>query len=206
MKMRSMEWQYLRGVSHWLLAAVVASGAMVAASAYYLAAQERGYEQLNSERDSARSDYLDAENRDRLIAEYYSRYLTLRQRGMIGAEDRLDWVETVRSSARQLHLPKLQYQIMPRETYTLASLAEFSGVTLYASRMKLEMELMHEGDLSSVISSLGRSAPGAMHVESCLIRRLLDDPEANLLSPNLAATCELMLFTIQPEAAASGEF
>lgn len=205
MKARSMEWQYLRGVARWLLAAVVAGVTMVAASAYYLATQERGYQRLTGERDAARSEYLDAENRDRLIAEYHARYLTLRRQGMIGTENRLDWVETVRATARRLQLPKLQYQIMPRESFTLASLAEYPGVALYASRMKLDMELLHEGDLAAVISGLDRASPGAMHVESCVIRRLADAPEVRVLSPNLSATCELMLFTMQPGTAATGE-
>ncbi|MBK8162572.1 MAG: hypothetical protein IPK65_05320 [Gammaproteobacteria bacterium] len=203
MKASDIDWAYLRGASRWLLAAALCCAVMVGLSGYYLREQRLEFERLSGERDAVREDYLAAETQGRVTDEYYARYLMLRQSGVVGAERRLDWVEAVRESARHLRLPKLQYQIMPREPFTLASLPAYPGLQVYASRMKLDMELMHEGDLAAVFDRLGRAAPGAMHIDTCVLRRLLDTPDTGAVAPNLVAACELLLFTVQPEAAVS---
>lgn len=194
-----IDWSYLRGALRWLIAAGACCALMLGASSYYLHQQRLAYEQLSAMRDAAREDFLTAESQGRMTGEYYARYRKLRDEGVIGPERRLDWVEAVQDSARRLHLPKVQYQIMPREPYTLANLPSYPGLTVYSSRMKLEMELLHEGDLAAVFDRLERAAPGALHVQSCSIRRLHDAPDLTAVTPNLAATCEVQWFTVQPE-------
>lgn len=201
MKARYVDWNRLRGGLRWLIVAGVCCAILAGASGYYLHGRRVAYEQLSAERDAVREEYLAAENQDRVTGEYYARYQMLRRHGVVGAERRLDWVEAVQQSAHQLRLPKIQYQIMPREQYTLASLPSYPGLLVYASTMKLEMELMHEGDLAAVFDRLERAAPGAVHAQSCSIRRLQEAPDVGALAPNLAVTCELLLFTIQFETA-----
>lgn len=202
MKARNADWNYLRGALRWMIAAGACSGALIGSSGYYLMEKRQAYEQLRAERDAVRDDYLLAESRDRVTDEYYLRYQALRRNGLVGAERRLDWVEAVQESARSLRLPKIQYQILPREHYALDSLPASTGLLVYVSRMRLEMELMHEGDLDAIFGRLERAAPGAVHVQSCSIRRLQAAPDLKSASPNLAATCGIVWFTIQPETAA----
>jgi hypothetical protein len=202
MKARQVDWSYLRGALRWMIAAGACSGALLGLSGYYLLEKRQAYEQLRAERETAREDYLLAESRERVTGEYYLRYQALRRNGLVGSERRLDWVEAVQESARSLHLPKIQYQIMPREEYALDSLPPSPGWLVYASRMRLEMELMHEGDLAAIFGRLERVAPGAVHVQSCSIRRLQEVPDLRSATPNLAATCGIVWFTIQPEIAA----
>jgi hypothetical protein len=201
MKERHVDWSYLRGAFRWMIAAGACSAALMGLSGYYLMEKRQAYEQLHTERDTAREDYLLAENRDRVTGEYYLRYQALRRNGLVGPERRLDWVEAVQESARRLRLPKIQYQIMPREQYALGSLLPSPGLLVYTSRMRLEMELMHEGDLDSIFGTLEHAAPGAVHVQSCSIRRLLETPDLKATTPNLAASCSVLWFTIQPDAA-----
>lgn len=202
MKVRNVDWSCLRGTLRWVVAAGLCCAVMLGLSSYYLGEQRRAFDRQSNERDSVREDYLAAETQARMLGEYYIRYRALQHQGVVGAEHRLDWVEAVQESARRLKLPKIQYQIMPREPFSLPSLPSYPGLLVYASKMKLDMELMHEGDLAMVIDKLERAAPGAVHVQTCGIRRLQDTLELKAVTPNLTASCELLWFTIGPESAA----
>lgn len=205
MKLSDVDWNYLRGALRWIIAAGAACAIMVGASGYYLGEQRRAFEQQSGAREAAREEYLTAEEQGRLLQEYLARYQELQQRGVVGAERRLDWVEAVQESAQRLRLSKIQYQIMPREPYAPADLPSYPGLSVYASRMKLDMELMHEGDLAAVLDNLEHTAPGAVQVQSCRLRRLQDTLALDEARPNLAATCELRWFSIQAEAPAPVE-
>ncbi len=74
--------------------------------------------------------------------------------------------------------------------------------------MKLDMQLLHEGDLYTILNALQRQTDGLFDTESCTINRNPTSIESLLDSAtnkNFSANCEINWYTMQKKAFASPE-
>jgi len=131
-------------------------------------------------------------------------FAQLKQQGMIGAEDRLNWIEVLQTSMRTHTIADVKYQIDPRQPVTDTTLAITDPrLQLHTTPVSLDMQLLHIGDLIYVLSDLQRNSNGNFRIESCEVDRM----DASHL---LSAKCQLSSFTLlldapQDVAAADGE-
>ncbi|MEO8417668.1 MAG: hypothetical protein ABI475_02965, partial [Methylophilaceae bacterium] len=73
--------------------------------------------------------------------------------------------------------------------------------TLHRSVMKLELSMLHEGDLLTLLDALEAQRNTPFIVRQCEITRLTAI-SSNTLKPNLLANCELDWLTLrEPQAA-----
>ncbi|SFV05148.1 hypothetical protein [Pseudoduganella namucuonensis] len=155
-------------------------------------------------RNEARQRYVNVETEKLEIATYQPLFAILRERGLIGQENRLEWVEAIRQVQEQRRLLPISYEIAPQQPVVMEPALDLGGYSMRGSRMKLHMDLLHEGDLFSLLSDL--RARTHFTVQECAIKRAagagnpVAAPDAPL-APALSADCTLNWLTLTPTAA-----
>lgn len=127
-------------------------------------------------------------------------YSNLRARGIIGDEQRLDWVELIKEIKESRKLLDVQYEFSPQQALELPALA---GYSFKSSPMKLQMKLLHEGDLLNFIGDLRKHAKAYIRVRSCNVARIQRTAVPAGDAALLLADCQLDWITILPAKGAS---
>lgn len=118
----------------------------------------------------------------------------LQERGMIGGEQRLDWVELLKEIRDKRRLLDLQYEIAPQRLLDGNSAGDFSFAS---STMKLQVKLLHEEDLLRLLGDLRSQAKALILIKACTIeRRPTNADESAGGRENLLAHCEIDWLTL----------
>ena len=149
-------------------------------------------------RDAAYSRYAHVDNEKRDIRNFQQRYIELRERGLIGEEKRLEWVDAIRQTQEQRRLLPLSYEIDPQQPVRLESALDLGEYQLQGSRMRLHMDLLHEMDLFDFLADLHERSFFA--VQDCSIKRLgvVAGAAGAVEGPTLGADCTLNWITMAP--------
>lgn len=136
------------------------------------------------------------------IKQKIAKFAELQARGIIGPEQRLLWVERIRQLRDGLKLFDLQYEIAPQRALDVATAPGSSGsFDFLASTMRLEMQLLHEGDLLGFIDKLRASVPAFVRVRECrMVRTETVTEDGAAARPELKADCLLDWITIDERA------
>jgi len=122
----------------------------------------------------------------------------LQERGIIGEEQRLDWVEVLKDIRDRRRLIDLRYDISPQRALDSTAVGDFA---FYASSMKLQLKLLHEEDLSRLLADLRQQAKALIRVNSCNVERLPPAAEERAGGwANLLADCEIDWITLREVA------
>lgn len=134
-------------------------------------------------------------NEENEIKQKSSLFSNLQARGIIGEEQRLDWVELLKDIRDKRRLIDLQYEISPQRALdTNAS----GGFTFYASAMKLQLKLLHEEDLTRLLDDLRNQAKAMIQVKSCNVSRLPRNSGERGTNPaQLQADCQIDWVTVR---------
>jgi hypothetical protein len=142
----------------------------------------------------SRATQEEREIRDKLVD-----YRRLLERGIIGDEQRLDWVDTISQikSARRIY--DIKYAISPQKTFEVPGAAAAGGdVEFRVSELKLDMQLLHEEDMLAFLDDLQRQLKTHVMVRSCAVQRLdRGGVERAGAGPRLRAECYVDLVTIR---------
>jgi len=194
MKLRPTDFRKIRNST---VAAVLMT--VVGAASLYFTADARKNAQLaqkNSAQQRAELDTKLKQVRDEEIEikEKSIIFNKLRERGIIGDEQRLEWVELLKNIRDKHQLLDLDYEISPQRPLESTSPNDVA----YASAMKLQLKLLHEEDLLRLLCDLRNQANALIAVKSCNISRLALTPEERANShANLAAICEIDWITLR---------
>lgn len=154
-----------------LVMAIAASFAMVAFSSNQRSSSEKQYrEQLNSLQE-ARVRYQRSGEERATVMHYLKAYRELERIGFVGAEQRLNWVESLRSANLQAGLLGVDYELTAQEPFPYVPKDNPVGDRVKHSRMRLNFGLLHEGDLMRLFRSLSALQPGLFVLNSCSLDR-----------------------------------
>jgi hypothetical protein len=198
MKREDVDWSVLRGA---LIAFVlcVSAGALLAGGGHVLMKRkQQEFTRNNLQFQAISGKYLAVDEEEKLIKKYFPRFLELYHGGVIGREDRLNWIETLRDAGERLRIPSLNYEISSQGVYAPTFPLNLGRYQLFASPMTLSMQALHEGDLLRLIQLLDTRASGHYSLQACRISRLSQG--LNTMSadrPNLGIQCDLDWFTIK---------
>jgi hypothetical protein len=141
--------------------------------------------------------YLAVDENEKIIREYYPEFIALYKKGFVGREHRLNWIETLRASSERVKLPGLTYDISPQEEYSPEFGANLGRFALYSSTMKLNISMLHEGDLSRLIKDMNEHAEGLFTITKCRFlrtsKKLIEKRDAK----NITADCQLQWINIR---------
>ena len=139
---------------------------------------------------------------NQIIDEFETNFLKLVNQGVVGAEDRLSWFETIQNTAKKRGMPSVKYSISKQEALKEANIKrEYNGIDVFKSVMTLDIKMAHEGDLFALINDLEK-ADGLFAIDSCDIEKVskkIVDTE-NVMK----AYCELGWYTFRGSRANSG--
>jgi len=198
MNRHDLEWNYIR--QYTLAPVVTAASAIVilCAAIFCHGLQQELHTQLSADHSVMQQDYDALIYRRRIVERYHRRYQAFSEMGFVGMESRLDWIETLRTTATALTLPRVSYQINPqlRAISPVESILAGDNASIHVSNLALEMSLVHELDLLRFVDELQRYAPGLIKVDRCELRWQGEIGQRIVAEPNILANCQLQIFSI----------
>jgi len=203
MNLEKQDWQKLRAPLLILTVVVMVGSALFGTAQYYSQRQEVALQNQQNLLNAARQRYQLSGAEKNMITEYLPQYQMLISRGFVGEEQRIAWVEHLREQHKSQKLFGIKYSISPQEKYTPAFLGNTGGFTLNRSVMKLELDMLHEGDLLQLTEGLSTENATPFILRECEINRLNPGSQiSNQLVANLHALCELDWLTLREPAIA----
>ena len=151
-----------------------------------------------TDRNDARSKLQRVRGEESEIKQKSALFNQLQARGMVGEEQRLEWVELIREIRDKRRLIDLQYEFAPQRS--LDNSAPGNGYAFYASTMKVQLKLLHEEDLTRFIDDLRRQAKALIQVKSCNVSRLPRNETEGSVVAQLQADCLIDWLTLQAVA------
>lgn len=195
MKKSDIDWPYMRrGILPIAIGAVV----MVALLAASLLMRSNSRDLLETNQallDNFQQQGNEMRGRLDAVQQYQDAFTDLAKIGVIGAEQRLVWVQFFRDAATDLKLPYLRYTADQQRVFSAPWLSSSISSRVMASKLTLQLGLIHSLDLLSVIDEL-RGAPGFFHVRSCELERIVKDGSIYANKPNILANCDFDWFSI----------
>lgn len=171
--------------------------AVVVTSKQFLERTRVEHKSALAERQAIQDKLSRATEEEREIREKLVDYRRLLARGVIGDERRLEWVETIGQIKNEHKLFEIKYQIEPQRTLELPGITPNAEVEFRVSALKVEMQLLHEGDLMVFLDGLRRSLKSHVLVRSCLLQRTDRSGSDRGVAPRLRADCTIDLVTIR---------
>jgi hypothetical protein len=167
---RRIQWSLVALVMLALLGAVVVVGSLQATKAAKVEAQK-----VEAERGEIRNKLARAREEEQEIRGKIARYQELVGRGYVTEEQRLDWIERIAQIKAARKLIDVQYELMPQKAVESALLPEGAvggGYEFMSSTMKLQMQLLHEGDLLGFLADLRSKVRALVVVRQCNVERI----------------------------------
>lgn len=197
MKAEKIDWPLLQGAIVAFVSGLVISGALIGGSWYYEDKMQVKYNKDKQLFQSVSSQYLQVDQEEGLINQYYPEFINLYNEGLLGQERRLNWIEVLRASSERIRLPALRYEIASQNQFTPDYPLNKGAFQIYNSTMKLNIDLLHEGDLPRLFEDLNAQAQGRYNVSKCSFRRLGDLKLNDSAQGNISVECELQWFNIK---------
>ncbi|HSD41988.1 MAG TPA: hypothetical protein VLD36_08975 [Burkholderiales bacterium] len=154
-----------------------------------------------AERQNAQNRLARATEEEREIRERLVDYRKLRDRGLIGDEQRLEWVERIVEIKSRRKLFDLKYSIEPQRAAEYPGIAGAGDVEFMVSSMKVDIALLHEEDLFRFLEDLRSALNSHVLVRSCTMLRIDRGGSERAVGPRLRADCAIDLVTIRDSKA-----
>ena len=161
-----------------------------------LAAAQKARNEMNARWKRVRSEETE-------IRRNLALYGALQARGVVGDERRLEWAELLKAVSERRHLTGLRYEFSPQRALDATSpgasappAAAPLDQDAYVSTLTLEVDLLHEEELTHLLDDLRAQASALVQVKRCSVARL---PQTNdgPLRANLHAACQLDWITLR---------
>ncbi|MFK8067347.1 MAG: hypothetical protein AB8D52_03800 [Gammaproteobacteria bacterium] len=191
-----IEWSMLQSSILTFLVCLILSGALLAGSFLFRDKMKTEHNQYQSHFRDVSQKYLSVDGDEKIIKEHYPRFIEYYNRGIIGSEKRLNWIETLQSTGEGIKLPAMRYQIESRKPYKPDYELNTGSYELYATRMKLNLGLLHEIDLAKLISELNKDASGLFNIKRCRFSRTNKNIQIDPEKSNISADCELQWYSL----------
>ena len=201
MKLNQQDWHRLRNPIIGLSAALIFTALLVTYAEQYKSKIQQALEQQQNQLNQARQRYQSSGLEKETIVKYLPSYQRLISDGFIGEERRIEWVDNLRTIHKENKLFGINYSIASQEDYKPTLAFNPGPFILRRSVMKLELSMLHEGDLITLIEALKAKETTPFILRECEITRSTATITSRL-APNLLASCELDWLTIrEPQTA-----
>lgn len=197
MRLADIDWSVIRGALGALVLAAGFAGTLYTGATRFRDAMQVQYDDSHRRLQDVTDKYLDVDQEDMIVKELYPRFVELVEKGVIGKEQRLNWIEVLKRTAATAKIPSLRYEIAAREDYAPEFGLSTGPYRVQVSKMKLDLGLLHEGDLTTLLAALDRKADGIYSIRGCTFRRSEQAIERRIERENLQSECELLWFTIR---------
>ncbi|MBZ0104300.1 MAG: hypothetical protein K8H84_01600 [Sulfuricella denitrificans] len=197
MKWTTEDWRFLRASLLTLLTVLLLGGALVFFTHQWLGKSRDIFRQQQDALQEARNRlYKSGEEKERILR-YRGEFLALQQHGLIGEEQRINWVDALRAASLQLKMFGISYQIDAQQVYQSPAVTNSGAYRLRQSVMKISMGLLHEEDLSRFMTTLASLEAGFFMIRECDLQRQGSGRSETVgVQPHLNAECSLAWLTM----------
>lgn len=197
-KKADIDWRFLGDALLALLACGVVGALMVWYSLHFKQSYEQAFKSSHAEFRQTSERYLSIDDEARIIRDMYPRFMELHDRGVLGKESRLNWLETLRAAGASIRMPGLRYQINSQEPVgpPYLSNVDKGSFTVYTTKMQLDLGLLHEYDLAALLDDLNKNATGLYSVSQCTLSRTNPEIRMEPKADNIKAICNLDWYTL----------
>lgn len=184
-----------------MLAALLAAGAGLI---YWIEQEQRAtHQQLagaREQRNQARDRLTRIADEEKEVSDKLEVYRRLKSLHILGEEQRLEWADAMTRIRNARELLDLRYSVGRQQTIVSVP-GKPANVDFYSSTMKVDIALLHEGDLLGFLHDLRESGNAFYSVRRCAIRRTGIAATGTSIVPRLRAECDIDLITIIDRAA-----
>jgi hypothetical protein len=164
----------------------------------------RGLQEAATSRKDTQAKLAQARAEQQELTEKLKRFQMLKERGLIGPERRLDWIEAIARIKTARRIFRLDYEFAPQRKLDASILpggGAAGGFELMSSQMRMQIHLLHEGELLDFIADLRadlrKTVDALVHVRSCTIDRLAPSAAERGSKALLKAECTLEWITLK---------
>jgi hypothetical protein len=183
-----------------LLALLGAGGALVFWTQQEHLGAERQLAAARTERAQARERLTRIAEEEKEVNDKLEVYRRLQKLHILGEEQRLEWADAMTRIRTGRELLDMRYTV-ERQRLLLSAPGKPANVDFHASTMKVDIALLHEGDLLAFLRDLRDSGNAFYAVRRCQITRTGIAATGASIVPRLRAECEIDLITILDRAA-----
>lgn len=196
--LKSIEWGLIRGALIWAVACVCIGIAALVISYEYKESKEDTEEKYRLQLLSLNSKTNKAIRDGKTYDSYLPKFNNYIDKGYIGEQKRVLWVDILHNVTTSLRLPDMQYHISEQTEYKHKGKPLPEGsFSINKSVMQISMNLFHENDLFTILNTLNKESKSLYHIEQCSIRRSRPLDAEHLHEPNLSAQCDLVWIALQ---------
>ena len=174
------------------------AAASLIASGYYLDEARTTRDATRTTRVAAQERVLRVAEEEREIRDDLVYYEQMRQRGVVGEQSRLDWIESIARIKNDRKLFEIRYNFDAQRPLDYPGMVPTSSADFVVSRLRLDMLLLHEGDLLNFLADLQAGIKAQVSVRNCTVSRIeRGAPGATTLQPRLRAECLVDLISVR---------
>ncbi len=192
-----IEWSILQSALIIFVISLITSVSIIWSTWYYKTEMHKKFNQTNGQFQTISNKYLAIDQEEKLIRDYYPKFIELYENGLLGPERRLNWIEALRESSEKLDMPNLSYDIQSQIQYKPEYSIKTGSYKLYISNMKLSAELYHIVDFFRFLNELKNNAQGVFDIKSCDFKRRSEKFSTLKLQPILNVECEFSWLNIK---------
>lgn len=166
-------------------------------------AGDRALKEATSARNDIRAKLARARDEQAELTAKIARFQALKAKGYIGQEQRLDWVEALARIRAARRISRLEYDFSAQQTAdasVLGGTPATGNFEIMASRMRLQAQLLHEGELLALINDIRNSVNALIQVQSCSLDRIPPSTIDRGNPDQLQAECVLQWITLKEKA------
>ena len=153
-----------------------------------------------TERAQAREKLTRIAEEEKEVNDKLAVYRRLKELRILGDEQRLEWADAMTRIRTARELLDMRY-IVEKQRTLMTVAGKPANVDFFASTMKVDVALLHEGDLLAFLRDLRQSGNAFYSIKRCQITRTGQAPTGLSIVPRLRADCDIDLITILDRAA-----
>ena len=201
MKLDPQDWRKLQTPLIVLGVVVIVVALLIVFAENYRASQEQALQTQQNLLNAARQRYQSSGMEKDTITEYLPQYQALINKGFVGEERRIEWVDELRAQHKMHKLFGIKYSISQQQDYKPTFAPSLGGFVMHRSVMKLDLDMLHEGDILQLTESLSVKNTTPFMLRDCEVTRLNGGGQlSKQLIANLHAACEIDWLTLREPA------
>jgi hypothetical protein len=178
----------------WSLAAICASillsGVILYSSSEYADFTQKDRRAAQSQMNDARNRLTMARQDQENLSVFSQEYDTLETNKIIGDDHRLDWMEGLEKLRNQNLVIGFRYNIAPQKIYAPQPAIDSGNFDIHYSEMKLQFDLLHEGQLLNFFDALRNQIKAWYQLEGCTLQRsAAEENAATPTATHIKAEC-----------------
>ncbi|VAW79263.1 hypothetical protein MNBD_GAMMA12-449 [hydrothermal vent metagenome] len=196
MTKNDIDWSYLKKSAIWFFVSALATTTCWYISNRHVKTKINILQKAQQVNSAIRHKTSLAKQDANTIKMYQKPYKTLLDSGLIGEEHRMSWISSLRTVTSRLKLKSAKFQLSA-QTVAKPQFIQTGGLLqVRKSRMKISLELPHEGDLLRVLAALEKE-PGHYSANHCTIKRHSKKIVLRPNATNFTALCDLDWYSLK---------